>query len=168
MNPASAPNRGRAALGRLLLGGLLLAVLGAGGCQSLSRATSPSAAPRQAPPAEPVLVTGETAYVQAANLNLRRCPEPKCRILAVLPQGQAVRVWGRQAGWCQVELADGRQGWLAARYLAGQPSSPAQGGRQAAGAAPPVVKEEFAGPEAGGDAALPAGTPPVVREEFSR
>ncbi len=112
MNPASAPNRGRAALGRLLLGGLLLAVLGAGGCQSLSRATSPSAAPRQAPPAEPVLVTGETAYVQAANLNLRRCPEPKCRILAVLPQARRCGCWGaRPAGarWNWPTAA--RAGW---------------------------------------------------------
>lgn len=99
-------------------------------------------------------------YVQVSSLNLRQCPSRDCRIVTVLHQRQKLDLLAEQAGWAQVELGDGRKGWVAARYLgptpAGvqPPNKPVGGGPDEA----PALQEEFAAPTA----------PPPLQEEFAR
>lgn len=116
---------------------------------------APDPATRQPP-------SGET-YVQVSSLNLRQCPARDCRIVTVLRQGQKVGMVGEQAGWAEVELGDGRRGWVAARYLGPTPNrGPSSGGQRLepaeTPAKPPALREEFAAPSA----------PPPPQEEFAR
>lgn len=63
----------------------------------------------------------KTMYVKAWALNMRACPGMKCKILAVLKQGQTVHPSTERAGWFQVSVVGGRQGWVAASYLSAKP-----------------------------------------------
>lgn len=51
-------------------------------------------------------------------LNLRTGPGLDHRVQAVLPQGTALKVLGRQGDWLEVALKDGRRGWVAGAYTA--------------------------------------------------
>lgn len=132
----------------------------------------PLAAPAPAPPPPPVVETGQ-AFVRAAGLNLRQCPGKHCRVLVVLAQGQPVRVVEQQGAWCQVELEDGRRGWVDVHYLSGQFPRPKRVRRAAPAApaappGPPQVHEEFAAPEPPPEGAPATAAPPEPREEFTR
>ena len=136
----------------------------AAGCAPLIGVTPPPPPlPRAYPPsaAQPLPASGAMVRSRVASLNLRQCPGRQCRIIGVLHPGQELGLIGQEGGWAQVRTSDGRQGWVAARYLGpadqAAPAGAATPGAQAP-AGPPAPREEFAQPSA----------PPQPREEFAR
>ena len=86
---------------------------------------APTATPEPTATAQPTLavlppgalrgtVTGET------RLNVRAAPETTAEIIAKLPPGEQVVLIGRNAAgdWLQIQLPDGRTGWVAASFIA--------------------------------------------------
>jgi hypothetical protein len=50
-------------------------------------------------------------------INFRSGPGTSYTALDVLPQGTPAKIEEMSGGWARVRLADGREGWLARRYL---------------------------------------------------
>lgn len=103
----------------VMLGGAVLA-LGAA-CKS---AAPPPAEPEpppviiEAPPAPPAPPPPETARVTGSSLNVRGEPSTEAAVVGKLKRGERVEVGGSQGDWLRVRLADGRAGWVAARFVA--------------------------------------------------
>jgi uncharacterized protein YgiM (DUF1202 family) len=100
------------------------------GCASREPAPTPQAT--KAPPvvesetplaAEPTPVSKppmETARVTSSQLNLRSGASSNSSILGVLKKGDALEVLSRKKDWVEVQSAEGRRGWVAARYLSSE------------------------------------------------
>ncbi len=74
--------------------------------------TKPATAPK------PVLL-----YVLPDRLNLRECPSVKCKVAAVLKQGDAVIKLGQEKDWINVRVkAIDREGWVASTLVGKAPS----------------------------------------------
>jgi len=105
------------------------------GCASREPAPTPQAT--KAPPvvesetplaAEPTPVSKppmETARVTSSQLNLRSGASSNSSILGVLKKGDALEVLSRKKDWVEVQSAEGRRGWVAARYLSSEATAPA-------------------------------------------
>jgi uncharacterized protein YraI len=141
-------------------------LLTAAGCASLPQKSGVIFAP----PSQNSMV------VQADTLNLRRCPDTSCPVLALLYRGETVAVRQQQGLWSEIETRRGALGWVASRYLGalqGQP--PAGGGPMPAmpeeelavpmPGNPPEITDELADPAA---PPVPAGQPPEISEEFGQ
>lgn len=57
------------------------------------------------------------AYVTTGNVYLRRGPGRQHAALTALPAGMSVRALGRERGWVQVILPNGRQGFVDRHYI---------------------------------------------------
>lgn len=62
-------------------------------------------------------------------LNLRGAPDASAQVLDCLAPGTLLQALEARDGWSRVELADGRRGWVASRFLAA--AAPAGGSRTA-------------------------------------
>lgn len=58
-----------------------------------------------------------TGVVTASKLNVRTGPSINYSIMHVLWQGNRVKVIGQSNGWYQIQLSDGRIGWVNGTYL---------------------------------------------------
>jgi uncharacterized protein YgiM (DUF1202 family) len=90
----------------------------------LLAACSPSPAPVAAPstPAPPAGPSGgglvtRTLYVSASALNVRAERSTESAVLAQLRKDAEVPILAEDDGWYQVRLPDGREGWVAARFV---------------------------------------------------
>lgn len=115
--------------------------------------------------------------IHADTLNLRRCPDTSCQVLALLYRGETVAVRQQQGPWSEIETRNGARGWVASRYLGDY-----QYGNTppAAGAMPALPEEELAVPMPGNppeiddelaDPAMtpgPGTQPPEISEEFGQ
>ncbi len=63
----------------------------------------------------------EQAWVRGAPLNLRSGPSARYRILASTAPGSRLEILERGDGWTRVRTPDGKEGWIAAGYLAPEP-----------------------------------------------
>ena len=142
--------------------GLLLAIAG---CAPLPQKSGVV----YAPPSRNYMV------IHADTLNLRRCPDTSCQVMALLYRGETVAVRQQQGLWSEIETRNGALGWVASRYLGdyryGKPP-------EAAGAMPALPEEELAVPAPGSPpeiadeladpamAPVPAAQPPEISEEF--
>ena len=63
-----------------------------------------------------------THVVLAVALHLRERPTSSSRSLGSYPRGTLLMTFGREANWVEVRLADGTQGWMAARYVGAAPT----------------------------------------------
>lgn len=143
--------------------GLLLA---AAGCAQLPQKSGVI----YAPPGQNSMV------VQADSLNLRRCPDTTCPVLALLYRGETVAVRRQQGLWSEIETRRGALGWVASRYLGSYRGAPPVAG----GAMPAMPEEELAVPMPGNPPEIvdeladpaahppPAGQPPEISEEFGQ
>ncbi len=66
---------------------------------------------------QPPQVRTDEAVVLAGSLNLRAAPSTSAAILARGSRDQRLPVLGRQPGWINVRLPDGRPAWASATYL---------------------------------------------------
>lgn len=102
------------------------------------------------------------SFVQVMALNLRQCPSIQCEILSVLHAGDKVTVLSEQNGWYQISRpATGKTGWLAARYIAGQPPKKKSKPRLSSHKQKPAMPVEEFG------SASDSSSPPVVEESFA-
>ena len=62
-------------------------------------------------------VYGETMYVSQLKLLLRTGPSTENKILAVIESGQQLEVVEFGKEWSQVQLPNGKEGWVLSRYL---------------------------------------------------
>ncbi|MDP3480241.1 MAG: SH3 domain-containing protein [Desulfoprunum sp.] len=121
---------------------------------------------------------GRTYFVvQTDTLNMRRCPERACQVLALLYKGETVAVRRTSGNWSEIETKQGGIGWVASGYLAAQhlgdrmdsnASAPAQPEEELASphqALPPEISDELAQP---GIKPKPATAPPEISEEFGK
>lgn len=143
--------------------GLLLA---AAGCAPLPQKSGVV----YAPPSRNYMV------IHADTLNLRRCPDTSCQVLALLYRGETVAVRQQQGLWSEIETRNGALGWVASRYLGDY----RYGNKPAAGAMPALPEEELAVPAPGNPpeigeeladptmAPAPAAQPPEISEEFGQ
>src|SRR5687768_13623369 len=60
-------------------------------------------------------------WVVAARVRLRGGPSDEASVLGGLSVNTPVHERGRDGDWCDVELAGGARGWVACRFLGGQP-----------------------------------------------
>lgn len=58
-----------------------------------------------------------TGVVTATQLNVRSGPGTTYSIIHVLWQGNVVKVISQSSGWTQIQLSDGRIGWVSSAYL---------------------------------------------------
>jgi len=65
-----------------------------------------------------VAAQAENGWVRGAPLNLRSGPGTQFRILAAARPGDRLEVVERGDGWTRVRKSDGKEGWIAAGYLA--------------------------------------------------
>ena len=118
---------------------LILLTLGSLACTLTAQATSKQAALASVATVQPTsnqLVSkisptpaasltpagGAVCIVTAQALNVRACPGVDCAVIAWLRSGQAVNAAPAGPGWLLIDLADGRPGYIAARYCdGGQP-----------------------------------------------
>jgi TonB family protein len=75
--------------------------------------------PSAAAPAAEEAVTG-TVYVTASALNVRAEPSTQAGIVATAKRGAALAVLANGNGWLKVRLANGREGWVAERFVGTQ------------------------------------------------
>ena len=73
------------------------------------------------PPATTVVAV---VITNVPTLNVRSGPSQSAAIVTTLPMGTEVKVLASQEGWYFVQLADGLQGWLLARFTNPQPAQP--------------------------------------------
>lgn len=71
----------------------------------------PAPAPT-APPSAAVRVIG-TRYVKVPTANLRSAPGTMGKVLVIIRAGAKLEVLETRAGWHRVQLADGKEGWIA-------------------------------------------------------
>lgn len=64
-----------------------------------------------------IIKVNTTGTVSATRLNVRNGASTSYSIISKLPQGSRVKVIGILNGWCQVQLSDGRIGWVSKQYL---------------------------------------------------
>jgi N-acetylmuramoyl-L-alanine amidase len=110
--------------------------------------------------AAPAAQSGSAATTD--NVNLRATPSTSAEILAKLPFGATVTLLGRDnvGGWVRVRTADGKTGWLAARFLSITPGAlmnlpvTTAGGSGSGSGQPAASPAEVAAPA---PAAAPAG-----------
>lgn len=126
-----------------------------------------------APPGRTYLV------VQADTLNMRRCPDKTCQVVALLYRGETVAVRRSVGEWSEIERKLGGIGWVASRYLGDQhlgdrnrmggsappPALPEEELAQPASAPPPEITDELAEP---GARPGPGSSPPDISEEFGQ
>jgi TonB family protein len=98
----------------------LLALAVAPACRSVPPpppSPPPVAAAPTAPLEENEPATLFTVRVTASRLNVRRGPSTGTAVVAKVKRGTTLGVVAEQPGWVEVHLADGGNGWLAARYV---------------------------------------------------
>ena len=87
---------------------------------TMSARATPSAVETQDSLVEPekakVLFQG-TRYVTGTRVNFRSGPSIRDDVLGSLVQGAKVATGPKQGGWTRIRLPDGREGWMASRYL---------------------------------------------------
>ena len=144
--------------------GLLLAIAG---CAPLPQKSGVV----YAPPSRNYMV------IHADTLNLRRCPDTSCQVMALLYRGETVAVRQQQGLWSEIETRNGVLGWVASRYLGDYryDNQPAATGTMSAmpeeelalpmPANPPEIDDELADPAM---TPGPANQPPEISEEFGQ
>lgn len=129
--------------------------------------------PVSAPPGRNFLV------VQADTLNLRKCPDQTCPVMALLYRGETVAMRRQSGDWAEIETRWGGIGWVASRYL--EDAHLGAGGPASRQSVPPALPEEELAepmpappPEAVDEPAVPGmtsgqqNTPPEISEEFGQ
>jgi uncharacterized protein YraI len=114
MNPIQPSTRLRPIFAGYLVAGLVLSLLAfAGFRQSLAQAPLPQSTPMASP-----AVYGQ-GRVNASSLNIRSGPHVSYTAVAYLMDGEHIRLIGRNraATWFHIELYNGYQGWVNARYV---------------------------------------------------
>jgi uncharacterized protein YraI len=114
MNPTQPSNRLRPIFAGYLVAGLALSLMAfAGFRHSLAQAPLPQSTPIQSP-----AVYGQ-GWVNASSLNIRSGPHVSYTAVAYLINGEQIRLIGRNraATWFHIELYNGYQGWVNARYV---------------------------------------------------
>lgn len=112
---------------------VLLCFLLASGCATTETATKPDTAvpaPTETGSAGTEAVTKPATtpkpvvlYVLSNRLNLRECPSVKCKVAAVLKQGDEVVKLGQKKDWVNVRVkAANREGWVASTLVGKKPS----------------------------------------------
>ena len=95
-------------------------------------APPPTAAPHTPPPPPPAAPAAErvtgTVRVMASGLNVRGEASVDADVLTQVRKGTVLSVLRREDGWVKVRLADEREGWVAARFVSGDPKAPRKGG----------------------------------------
>ena len=83
-----------------------------------TRTPSPTSEPTPTQAASPTQADqgGPVCVVTAYALNVRDCPGVDCAAIDGLTNGQAVTAAPAADGWLVLTLADGRAGYIAARY----------------------------------------------------
>jgi hypothetical protein len=126
-----------------------------------------------APPGRNFLV------VQADTLNMRKCPDQTCPVMALLYRGETVAMRKQSGDWSEIETKWGGIGWVASRYLgdahlgAGGPASrqlapPALPEEELAEPIPASPSEVFDEPAKSGTTSGRENTPPEISEEFGQ
>jgi TonB family protein len=90
-------------------------------CAPAPTPVGPPVAPAPPLPSAPASeeVTG-TVYVTASALNVRREPTMEAEILSQAKRGTALAVLANRNEWLKVRLANGREGWVAERFVGTQ------------------------------------------------
>jgi len=116
-------------------------------CQPRMASVPPSLPPPPPPKAAPEAPPRPTYYVRVDLLNLRAGPGMDFPKIGQLNRNEELEKVGEAEDWFQVRVKrDGTLGWVAARYLSGQPVSvaqppgPAPPGEAAPGEAQPPAK----------------------------
>ena len=133
---------------------------------ALATATAPPATASPQPPTATPQPPQVTAVVVASqNVNVRSGPGTGFQPIGSLPPGAQVAVIGRSgdAGWIQVRLADGREGWVSAPLL--QINVP-QGSSRAPGEIVVVMADGAIGSLLRQDAPPPAPAVPYAEERW--
>jgi hypothetical protein len=136
------------------------------GCAPKGAAPKASARPETVPikpdaSAQPDLEA--VYYVKVWALNLRKCPNTKCRIISVLRKGDQVKALTDKKGWYKVALVNReKSGWVAGRFLSLEPVMPGPRPEldQAPAPEPPSLDEEFSELET----KEPDSAPPIEEE----
>ena len=117
--------------------------------------------------------------VQADTLNMRKCPDQTCPVMALLYRGETVAMRKRSGDWSEIETKGGGIGWVASRYLGD--AHLGEGGPASRQLAPPDLPEEelaepmpasppevFDKPARPGMTSGRENTPPEILEEFGQ
>jgi SH3 domain protein len=63
-------------------------------------------------------VWSQTAYVsEVVQITLRRGPGADYKVITMLSSGQQIDVLNTEGNWAQVQLPDGKQGWVLSRFV---------------------------------------------------
>ena len=84
-------------------------------------APPPTPAPEPPPPAAPSAPAAEaviaTVRVTASALNVRATPSTDADVVTQVKKNQSLSVLQRDQSWVKVRLANGEEGWVAARFV---------------------------------------------------
>lgn len=80
-------------------------------------AALPKAEAAEAAPLSATVQSTVTGVVTASRLNMRTGPSTTYSIMHVLWYGNKVKVIGESGSWYQIQLSDGRTGWVSKAYL---------------------------------------------------
>jgi uncharacterized protein YgiM (DUF1202 family) len=90
-------------------------------CAPAPAPVGPPVAPAPPLPSEPAAEeTTRTVYVTASALNVRSEPSTEGEVVSQAKRGTALTVVTDGEEWLKVRLADGREGWVAERFVGAQ------------------------------------------------
>jgi len=103
---------------KIMLGTVMIATVPFTSATKVEAATAAPAATQQTE-AQPYYITklSTTGIVTASKLNVRQGPSTNYSIIHVLWNGNKVKVIGESGDWIEIQLSDGRIGWVSRAYI---------------------------------------------------